>query len=443
VTPDRNVATRFFDGDGREVKRQTFDWVATANSAYWSLREPKYYVRSSVLGGETVSEVFPSGAKQKTIVRAAGAVLANQYLSGANASVVFEYSDASGMSSRSGGSDGSVLVSDGGEGSPSESDPMGSNVGTTTPYIIDFQPYQPPEEYPFLQSLYEDSPQYVNGQRLSCSLNGFGISCARAFDALQSGSAIIGNIAQYRNAVSTLGIGGTIVEVPETPGTGNGCENGGCPDVLNGAVVTVNAPTSTFIVIPSFSVVSWNPRGQVPLPENGQGTGGGNNDKDKVRSSLDFYLQYKSIACEKALKALGLTDKKLLDGFDKNTFFSGGSIPKSASTSMPYRTVGKQKIRGNTTTTTMNGVVDFFGTSSGYLIHELAHAVTGLGDVAIYRALSNAQDRGNISGLPVLSNVDKKNKIAASVAISTYLNKACGSTDGVDPPNGNAGSTSG
>jgi len=76
---------------------------------------------------------------------------------------------------------------------------MGSNVGTTTPYIIDFQPYQPPEEYPFLQSLYEDSPQYSNGRRVGCSLDGFAISCSRASSLLDTGGAIPAALAQYQH----------------------------------------------------------------------------------------------------------------------------------------------------------------------------------------------------------------------------------------------------
>lgn len=170
--------------------------------------------------------------------------------------------------------------------------------------------------------------------------------------------------------------------------------------------------------------------------------GGGGSDKDKVRNQLDFYLKNKSRACEKALKALGLTDKAILNGFDKNTFKPG--IPPTGSdaeTSTPWtKKAGKQKIWGNSTTTSLHGVIDFLGTTSGFLIHELAHAVTHLGDSAMYQSLLKAQNNGSISGLPALGN-----GVKATNAISTLLNKACRYTDGVDSPvgNGSTGSTSG
>ncbi len=63
----------------------------------------KHYVRSSVLGNEVVSEVWSNGKKAKTFVRAAGAQLAYQsayYTESSilNEAVIFEYSDASGIS---------------------------------------------------------------------------------------------------------------------------------------------------------------------------------------------------------------------------------------------------------------------------------------------------------------------------------------------------------
>ena len=63
VTTD-NFASRFYDGNGREIKRQSFSRVETAELSYWEFREIKYYVRSSVLGGEVVSEVNGTGEKE-------------------------------------------------------------------------------------------------------------------------------------------------------------------------------------------------------------------------------------------------------------------------------------------------------------------------------------------------------------------------------------------
>jgi hypothetical protein len=95
--------------------------------------------------------------------------------------------------------------------------------------------------------------------------------------------------------------------------------------------------------------------------DGGGGGGGPQSDKDKVRSQLDFYLRFKSLACEKALKALRVTDKQLLSGFDKNTFLPGGPSANNAdtNTSRPWtQSSGQPKVYGRTTTTTttMNGV---------------------------------------------------------------------------------------
>ena len=64
-----------------------------------------------------------------------------------------------------------MATGDGGEGSPAELDPLGSNVGTSTPY---FEPlvYNPGPEYPMLLSYFDDAPNYVNGQQQTCSLDG-------------------------------------------------------------------------------------------------------------------------------------------------------------------------------------------------------------------------------------------------------------------------------
>jgi RHS repeat-associated protein len=192
--------------------------------------------------------------------------------------------------------------------------------------------------------------------------------------------------------------------------------------------------------ITSMSCQTWSLGGGT------SGAGGGATDKDKVRNQLEFYLQNKSIACEKALKALRVTDKQLLNGFDKNTFLPGGPSADAAETktNRPWtQKAGKPKVYGpmTSTTQTKNGVVDFLGKTTGFLIHELTHAVTGLGDTAVHQRLLNAQKSGAISGVPAVSKT-----MSASQAISQYLNKACGTKDGVDSPmpNGNnSGSTSG
>jgi hypothetical protein len=65
--------------------------------------------------------------------------------------VVFEFADASGMSTRTTDKDGvPVAWGDGGEGSPIETDPLGGSVGTHTPYITIVPPYDPDPNFPDL-----------------------------------------------------------------------------------------------------------------------------------------------------------------------------------------------------------------------------------------------------------------------------------------------------
>ncbi len=133
----RSEIERFYNGDGREVKRKKRNWVETIEPPYgsWVKDNTIYYIRSSVLGGEVISETYPLGQKKKTFVMAAGAKIATQsaYLwSGAtNQSVSWEHADASGMSQRTTTFDGTALTADGQyEGAPVETNPMDVNLSS-------------------------------------------------------------------------------------------------------------------------------------------------------------------------------------------------------------------------------------------------------------------------------------------------------------------------
>ncbi|MBX7062280.1 MAG: hypothetical protein K1X52_11535 [Pyrinomonadaceae bacterium] len=157
--------------------------------------------------------------------------------------------------------------------------------------------------------------------------------------------------------------------------------------------------------------------------------------KDVVREQLEYYLKVKSLECEKALKALQLTDKQILNGFDRNSFRRGAT--KNGAEATTFFPLNGQ---GPTWTVSQNGIATFLGQSMGFLIHELAHAVLSIGDPEMYTRLLSAQNMGNISGLPTLGN-----GTTASQAISRYLNKACGRTDQMDSPlpsSGGSGATS-
>ncbi|MCA1638263.1 MAG: hypothetical protein LC768_08005, partial [Acidobacteria bacterium] len=70
--------------------------------------------------------------------------------------VNFEQWDASAMSYRSTMTDGSTISWEGTEGSPAELDPLGGNVGLSTPYIAP-EPIVPEPEIPTLENLYDEA----------------------------------------------------------------------------------------------------------------------------------------------------------------------------------------------------------------------------------------------------------------------------------------------
>lgn len=161
------------------------------------------------------------------------------------------------MSYRLTTTDGLAITGVGAEGSPAEFDPLGGNVGLSTPYIV-FNPPPIEPEYPTLQQLFEDAPMYINGQRITCNLDGLTIGCGLAFASLSNGSAVPSDIVQFNNTVFGLGLGGSYVEIP------GGSTGSGQATITNGTtvngVVNVSSQSSTFIFVPSFSTISWNPR---------------------------------------------------------------------------------------------------------------------------------------------------------------------------------------
>ncbi|MEJ7860895.1 MAG: VCBS repeat-containing protein [Pyrinomonadaceae bacterium] len=215
---------RYYEGGGREAKRKKLTYVENqSGSGSWA-EELKYYIRSSVLGGEVVSEVNYAGKKLKTFVRAAGTVLAWQMINGYDNSeyVTFEQSDASGMSQRTTMIDGSPIYGEGADGAPAELDPMGGNVGLSTPYYaINSEP--PPEpQIPTLYPMDDASPTYVNGQRVTATLDGMPIGLAQAMSMMQNGSAIPAALAGFQGQsgfrFDSVGLGLFNVSIPRQVG---------------------------------------------------------------------------------------------------------------------------------------------------------------------------------------------------------------------------------
>ena len=198
TTNYQREAYRYYDGNGREVKRGGSNYVENPNATTppfgsWAAENPTYYIRSSVLGNEVISEVNHLGKRTKGYVRAAGTTLATQTGDTANPQnqyVYFEHTDASGMSYRATMNTGAPVATHGFDAAPAELDPMGGNAGLFNPYIT-FNPPPIHPEIPTLQPFDSLDTMRVNGQQLSCSLDGISVSCGLAFSSLQSGSANI------------------------------------------------------------------------------------------------------------------------------------------------------------------------------------------------------------------------------------------------------------
>ncbi|MBK7709378.1 MAG: hypothetical protein IPJ30_27380 [Acidobacteria bacterium] len=140
----------YHDGDGKELKRKRRIWNAEEED--WGDPSSNYYIRSSVMSGEIVSEAKDDGSKRQTFVYASGTRLATQKITeGASDQVIWEMSDPSGNSSVNTNSNGSVAASGIGGSSRVETDPLGVNSNylcLTNPLTErgrTFNPYENPE----------------------------------------------------------------------------------------------------------------------------------------------------------------------------------------------------------------------------------------------------------------------------------------------------------
>ena len=193
---------RYNDGNGRESKRKTVRWIIEPNgSEYWSTTpEFDYYIRSSLLGNEVVTEVNKTGKKQKTIVRAGGSELATQgvfnSLNNVYESLMFRHIDASGASIRSTDINGNESNSTDDENAPAELDGLGGNVGLSTPYIEPIFTQPSPDDWSYL---YNESPMRVNGQIVKATIDGMSVPISLAMRRLHNGSAIPAALEPYQH----------------------------------------------------------------------------------------------------------------------------------------------------------------------------------------------------------------------------------------------------
>ena len=194
-----------------------------------------------------------------------------------------------GMSIKNVGADGFVWGEDGTEFAPAELDPLGSNIGLSTPYI-ELNNNPPPSEdggggglsNPFL--LRDESPLMVNGSRVGCVLDGIAAPCSMAFDSLRNGSATIA-AGTDRMLLGQLGI----FEV-RIPGDNHApVPAGGDP---SGAYGTLDR-------VEYFFASSWNLTNSiVPVEDKGQQSGPSEADKKCADKLAKLFSTAGAVASE-------------------------------------------------------------------------------------------------------------------------------------------------
>ena len=113
-----------FDGNGNKVKTFARRWDEATEQ--FVTQKITYYISSTVLGGQVVTELSEQGAKERTSVFAGGSELASQSITSGTQSVQWQHYDASGASYRGTDSTGQWNAA-------KELDPLGANAGLMKP----------------------------------------------------------------------------------------------------------------------------------------------------------------------------------------------------------------------------------------------------------------------------------------------------------------------
>ena len=277
-----NSTNIYQDGDGREIKREKGTCLTVTQGQpcqQWSTDlETRYFLRSSVLDKRVISEANYTGKKAKTFVLADGTTLARQeaydgYGGATDEVVYFQHEDASGMSQRTAYSSGLIIEEEDAENSPVEADPLGGNVGITSPYIrtrppTGGNPNGSGTRNP--RNLGAGEPNWVDAQNVSMTLDGQEVPH-------QILCSMLRGVSEFDLLHIALRVGTRTEEVAgDNSGGGNACTNGNCPTNANGnPLVTVQAVPPTFISVPYLYTVSWSESGQQtpepPIEQEGLG----------------------------------------------------------------------------------------------------------------------------------------------------------------------------
>ena len=189
---------RYSDGNGHETKREQGSCTVVPGQPcqQWGTDlETKYFLRSSVLNEEVVTEITFNGKKSKTFIMAAGTTIARQEIYDGNGGAInevvyFQHDDASGMTQRTINSNGTTIYDEGEETSPGESDPLGGNVGITNPYPNPQPPHSGNPDGGGIrgpQGSGDGDENHVNGQAVTYTIDGMEVPRQLATSLLRSG----------------------------------------------------------------------------------------------------------------------------------------------------------------------------------------------------------------------------------------------------------------
>jgi YD repeat-containing protein len=121
----QSTTIRGLDGDGQQLR--TVESTFNETTQAWA-STTTYYLHSTILGGQVLTELAEDGAKARTFVYAGGAVLATHTSYGTNQAVEWEHRDPSNASFRLTVAGGSVLEQ-------AELDPLNADAGTHAPLV--------------------------------------------------------------------------------------------------------------------------------------------------------------------------------------------------------------------------------------------------------------------------------------------------------------------
>lgn len=419
-TPQRRnnpplVLSQAFDGDGHQLKKTAYGLTTL-------------FLRSTILGSQTVAEIYATpgqpnfGQKQVGHVYANGTELAEQ---NTFLNVAFYKHQEPGN-----GEEGTSFIHPDGTiagGVETQKDPLGDDVGLEDPYLDAGGGGDPGFDYPRHGDLSDPhSGCTVDGQPFPCVDIGI----------FFSGSGIVKSVTSGLSGPMVIPRYQTIYKA--TPGGADVCKDGHCPNVVE----VSGSPAE--VVVAGYDIVETGGLSLLPvLPQNsgqvaltGKNLDRYNSERDKSRNKLQT-----SEKCRKFLLAHGIDPDAALDAVNQQRAYDGaastisrlaagvvnpevnitspeGSAYANGPINLSFRNNRGTKIRawtsfyvGDAFNTTVSGRSDVYFRSSGLnsstILHEALHSLLGIGDPALAAKLGvtvTQQDTNAISN--VLHNND-------------------------------------